>query len=63
MFSSLGIYTALLEIFANKMLAVRTVAVDAVQDFVASMNPWATALVLPALLHEIKSAGAGQKCA
>ena len=60
MFISSGIYAALLETFADKMPAVRTVAVDAVRDFVASMNPWATALILPALLHEIKSAGKWQ---
>ena len=59
-FISSGIYAALLETFADKMPAVRTVAVDAVRDFVASMNPWATALILPALLHEIKSAGKWQ---
>ena len=57
-FISSGIYTVLLKNFTNKMPVVRTVAVNAVRDFVASMNPWATALVLPALLHEIKLAGA-----
>ncbi|KAG2146266.1 hypothetical protein DEU56DRAFT_704714, partial [Suillus clintonianus] len=34
-------------------------AVEAVREFVASMNPWATDL-LPAILHEIKIAGKWQ---
>ncbi|KAJ7118939.1 P-loop containing nucleoside triphosphate hydrolase protein [Mycena epipterygia] len=55
-----GIYAALLEAFADKMPAVRTAAVEAVREFVAAMNPWATALILPALLHEIKTAGKWQ---
>jgi elongation factor 3 len=55
-----GIYAGLLETFADKMPAVRTAAVEAVREFVAVMNPWATALVLPALLHEIKTAGKWQ---
>ncbi|KAF8968249.1 P-loop containing nucleoside triphosphate hydrolase protein [Flammula alnicola] len=55
-----GIYNALLEAFADKMPAVRTAAVEAVRVFVANMNPWATSLILPALLHEIKTAGKWQ---
>ncbi|KAI5824701.1 hypothetical protein K523DRAFT_284565 [Schizophyllum commune Tattone D] len=55
-----GLYNALLEAFADKTPAVRTAAVEAVREFVAAMNPWATALVLPALLHEIKTAGKWQ---
>ncbi|KAG6855996.1 hypothetical protein H0H87_008574 [Tephrocybe sp. NHM501043] len=55
-----GIYAALLEAFADKMPAVRTAAVEAVRAFVAAMNPWAAGLVLPALLHEIKTAGKWQ---
>ncbi|KIM49648.1 hypothetical protein M413DRAFT_60157 [Hebeloma cylindrosporum] len=55
-----GIYSALLETFADKMPAVRTAAVEAVRAFVAAMNPWATSLILPALLHEIKTAGKWQ---
>jgi len=55
-----GIYAALLETFADKMPAVRTAAVEAVREFVAAMNPWATALLLPAILHEIKTAGKWQ---
>ncbi|KII89319.1 hypothetical protein PLICRDRAFT_40977 [Plicaturopsis crispa FD-325 SS-3] len=55
-----GIYNALLETFADKIPAVRTAAVEAVRSFVAAQNPWATGLVLPALLHEIKTAGKWQ---
>ncbi|KAJ7494454.1 P-loop containing nucleoside triphosphate hydrolase protein [Mycena galericulata] len=55
-----GLYAALLETFADKMPAVRTAAVEAVREYVAAMNPWATALILPALLHELKTAGKWQ---
>ncbi|RDB24229.1 Elongation factor 3 [Hypsizygus marmoreus] len=55
-----GIYNALLEAFADKLPAVRTAAVEAVRGYVAAMNPWATALILPALLHEVKTAGKWQ---
>jgi len=55
-----GIYNALLEAFADKMPQVRTAAVEAVREYVIAMNPWATALILPALLHEIKTAGKWQ---
>lgn len=55
-----GLYAALLETFADKMPAVRQAAIEAVKAFVAKMNPWAAALVLPALLHEIKNNGKWQ---
>lgn len=55
-----GLYNALLESFADKAKSVQTAAVEAVRVFLANMNPWATALVLPALLHEIKTAGKWQ---
>jgi elongation factor 3 len=55
-----GIYNALLEAFADKMPAVKNAAVEALREYVANMNPWAAALVLPALLHEIKTAGKWQ---
>jgi elongation factor 3 len=55
-----GIYAALLEAFADKMPAVKTAAIEAVRLYVASMNPWATSLILPALLHEVKTAGKWQ---
>ncbi|KAL5512033.1 TEF3 [Sanghuangporus vaninii] len=59
-FVSSGLYTALLETFADKMPAVRTAAVDAVKAYVTAMNPWATVSVLPALLQQIKTAGKWQ---
>ena len=55
-----GLYVALLESFADKMPAVRTAAVEAVRSFVANTNSWSAALLLPALLHEIKTAGKWQ---
>jgi len=55
-----GIYKTLLEAFADKMPAARTAAVSAVREYVATMSPWATASILPALLHEIKTAGKWQ---
>lgn len=55
-----GIYAALLEAFADKMPAVQKAAVEAVRTFAEKMNPWAAAIVLPALLHEIKTAGKWQ---
>ena len=39
------------------MPAVRSAAVQAVRSFVTNANPWSTALLLPALLHQIKTAG------
>ncbi|KAH9961146.1 P-loop containing nucleoside triphosphate hydrolase protein [Lactifluus volemus] len=55
-----GLYAALLETFADKMPAVRTAAVEAVRSFVENANPWSAALLLPALLHQIKTAGKWQ---
>jgi elongation factor 3 len=52
-----GLYAALVEAFADKMPAVRTAAIQAVRSFVENANPWSTALLLPALLHQIKTAG------
>ena len=60
LFVDSGLYAALLETFADKMPAVRTAAVEAVRTFVQNANPWGTAILLPALLHEIKSAGKWQ---
>ena len=59
-FTTSGLYVALLETFADKMPAVRHAAIEAVKAFVSKMNPWATALVLPALLNEIKNNGKWQ---
>ncbi|KAI0700543.1 P-loop containing nucleoside triphosphate hydrolase protein [Cerioporus squamosus] len=55
-----GLYAALLEAFADKMPAVRNAAIEAVRTYVANMNRWAAGLILPALLHEIKTAGKWQ---
>lgn len=55
-----GLYDALIEAFADKIPAARNAAVEAVRQFAATMNPWATALLLPALLHQIKTAGKWQ---
>jgi len=55
-----GLYATLLETFADKMPAVRTAAVEAVRSFVANANPWSAAFLMPALLHEIKSASKWQ---
>lgn len=60
LFVDSGIYAALLEAFADKMPAVQKAAVEAVRTYVEKMNPWAAALVLPALLHEIQTAGKWQ---
>jgi len=59
-FVSSGLYAALIEGFADKTPAARSAAVEAVREFVATMNPWATALLLPTLLHQIKTAGKWQ---
>jgi elongation factor 3 len=55
-----GLYATLVETFADKMPAVRAAAVEAVRTFVENANPWGTTLLLPALLHEIKTAGKWQ---
>ena len=55
-----GLYAALIEGFADKTPAARNAAVEAVRQFAATMNPWATGLLLPALLHQIKTAGKWQ---
>jgi elongation factor 3 len=60
LFVDSGIYAALLEAFADKMPAVQKAAVEAVRVYVEKMNPWAAGLVLPALLHEIQTAGKWQ---
>ncbi|CAL1703333.1 unnamed protein product [Somion occarium] len=45
---------------SDKMPAVKNAAVEAVRGYVAAMDPWAAGLILPALLHEIKTAGKWQ---
>lgn len=59
-FVTSGLYAALLESFADKMPAVRNAAVEAVKSYASKMNPWAAPQILPALLHEIKTAGKWQ---
>jgi elongation factor 3 len=59
-FVSSGLYVALLETFADKTPAIKTAAIEAVKAYAAAMNPWATATVLPSLLHQIKTAGKWQ---
>jgi len=54
------VLTALLETFADKSKATATAAVDATVAFVSAMSPWATTLILPSLLHQIKTAGKWQ---
>ncbi|TIA80779.1 hypothetical protein E3P84_00201 [Wallemia ichthyophaga] len=54
------VFGALLEAFADKSNAVRDAAVKAVEDFVAVMNNWATAFILPPLLEQIRTAGKWQ---
>jgi elongation factor 3 len=60
LFVDAGIYAALLDGFADKMPAVQKASVEAVRTYVSKMNPWGAALVLPALLHEIQTAGKWQ---
>ena len=55
-----GLYAALVETFADKIPAVRTAAIEAVSSFVVNANSWAAPLLLPALLHQIKTAGKWQ---
>lgn len=55
-----GVFPALLETFADKAKATQTAAVAAVVAFVQAMSPWATVLVLPSLLTQIKTAGKWQ---
>ncbi len=50
----------LLEAFADKVAPVKDAAVAAVKAIVQSMNPWATMVILPALLEQVKTAGKWQ---
>jgi elongation factor 3 len=50
----------LLEAFADKTPAVKEAALAAVKAIVQSMNGWATFVILPALLEQIKTAGKWQ---
>ena len=53
-------FPALLEAFADKVATVKDAAIAAVKAVVQSMNPWATAVILPALLEQVKTAGKWQ---
>ncbi len=53
-------FPALLEAFADKVATVKDAAVAAVKAIVQSMNPWATMVILPALLEQVKTAGKWQ---
>ena len=55
-----GVFPALLEAFADKTPAVRQLAVDAVLELVRGASPWATALILPTLLTQIKTSAKWQ---
>ena len=54
------VFPALLEAFADKTPSVAAASLAAVKSFVTSMNPWATPVLLPALLHQIQTAGKWQ---
>jgi elongation factor 3 len=54
------VFPTLLETFADKTPAVAAAALAAVKAIVQSMNPWATPVILPALLNQIKTAGKWQ---
>ncbi|KAG9056842.1 translational elongation factor EF-1 alpha [Serendipita sp. 407] len=58
--TSKGVIPALLEALADKIPAVRANALDAVLAIVELSTPWATSLIVPALLHQIKTAGKWQ---
>lgn len=59
-FVSSGLLSALTDAFADKTPAVRTAALTAARNVVKAQSPWATSLVLPHLLQQIKSAGKWQ---
>ncbi|WRT67620.1 uncharacterized protein IL334_004592 [Kwoniella shivajii] len=53
-------FPVLLEAFADKAKEVQAASLAAVKALVQSMNPWATFVILPALLNQIKTAGKWQ---
>ncbi|KAG8970874.1 translational elongation factor EF-1 alpha [Tulasnella sp. 419] len=55
-----GVFANLLETFADKMPAVKNAAIQAVKDLASTISPWATSLIMPALLQQIKTAGKWQ---
>ncbi|KAK4686258.1 elongation factor 3, partial [Tremellales sp. Uapishka_1] len=55
-----SVFPNLLEAFADKTPAVRDASLAAVKAIVQSMNGWATFVILPALLNQIRTAGKWQ---
>ncbi|WWC95921.1 hypothetical protein V866_002788 [Kwoniella sp. B9012] len=53
-------FPVLLEAFADKAKEVQTASLAAVKSLVQTMNPWATFVILPALLNQIRTAGKWQ---
>jgi elongation factor 3 len=53
-------FPVLLETFADKVASVKDAALAAVKAIVQSMNPWATFVILPAILNQVKTAGKWQ---
>lgn len=53
-------FPALLEAFADKAAPVKEASLAAVKAVVQSMNPWATFVILPTLLENIKTHGKWQ---
>lgn len=60
LFVSSGLSVSLLESFADKTPTVRTAALAAARGVVKAQSPWATSLLLPSVLHQIKTAGKWQ---
>lgn len=58
--SETGVFNTLLETLADKMPAVKTAAFKALKAIVSGMNPWATAILMPLLLKQIKTNGKWQ---
>lgn len=55
-----GVFNQLLETLADKLPAVRTAALEAVHALAAAMSPYGVAIILPALLKQIQTAGKWQ---
>jgi len=55
-----GVFYQLLEALADKLPAVRTVALEALQALTGAMSAYGVAIILPALLKQIRTAGKWQ---
>jgi len=53
-------FPVLLETFADKVASVKDAALAAVKAVIQTMNPWATFVILPPILEQIKTAGKWQ---